>query len=397
MNTSNKNIHLLIASQCINKIYDIFLNTFLISFLFTKTKENIANIGIYHLISYIIVGALAYLTGNWLKRGNRLLMYQLGIIITFIFLLSFTVLQNHIINYIPLCGATYGFIVSFKSFPFNLIVADNISPSKMIIFKGYLESLKNATRIITPLLLGIFLTHVSYFKTVAFLAVMAIVEFALFAQIKKTSQKQQPLFDIKKFWRETKNLSFLKQIYQVEICRGMTTDGTLTTIITLYTIYLFKTDFNLGLISSLFYGFTIILNLIFGHSCKYRHFIKIISITTFLSILSIILFIFFPTKTSFIFYNFCFIVAVQFLRIIADINMFNIANLPEIIENKSEYFAVREIFLNLGRIFSYGILLSVGLNNNFGILKYLLIIFTSLLIVLGINCIRLNQYFKSKI
>lgn len=40
----------------------------------------------------------------------------------------------------------------------------------MIAFKGYLESLKTVVRVISPLLLGIFLTIDSYFKTIAFLA-----------------------------------------------------------------------------------------------------------------------------------------------------------------------------------------------------------------------------------
>ena len=91
----------------------------------------------------MFVAILAYLTGNWIKRGNRLLMYQLGIITTFIGFMFFIYLQDDIINYIPFCGIVFGIIMSCKAFPFNLIVADNVPASKMITFKGYLESLKN--------------------------------------------------------------------------------------------------------------------------------------------------------------------------------------------------------------------------------------------------------------
>lgn len=393
MTTSNKNTYLLIITNCINKIYDIFLGTFMVSFLFRKTEESVTDISIYHLTCYMFVAILAYLTGNWIKRGNRLLMYQLGIITTFIGFMFFIYLQDDIINYIPFCGIVFGIIMSCKAFPFNLIVADNVPASKMITFKGYLESLKNIIRVASPLILGFFLTFDSYFKTVAFLAFLSVFEFILFSQIKAPARKELPPMDIKTFWQKTKNLAYVRQLYKIEFCRGMTIDGTLGTLITLYTIYLFKTDFKLGLISSAFYAITIVLNFWFGRCCKYHHFVKILMLAAALVISSVLIFIFVPNKVSFIFYNFCFIVVTQFMRVIVDINMFNVANLPEVIEYKNEYFVIRELFLGLGRIVSYTMLLMFGLYGNFEILQYFLLFLTMFVALMSLNGIRLNHYF----
>ena len=205
MPTSNKNTYLLIVTNCINKIYDIFLGTFMVSFLFRKTEESVTDISIYHLACYIFVAILAYVTGNWIKRGNRLLMYQLGIITTFIGFMFFIYLQDDIINYIPFCGIVFGIIMSCKAFPFNLIVADNVPASKMITFKGYLESLKNIIRVASPLILGFFLTFDSYFKTVAFLVFLSVFEFVLFSMIKAPVRKDLPPMKIKTFWQKTKD------------------------------------------------------------------------------------------------------------------------------------------------------------------------------------------------
>lgn len=205
MPTSNKNTYLLIVTNCINKIYDIFLGTFMVSFLFRKTEESVTDISIYHLACYIFVAILAYVTGNWIKRGNRLLMYQLGIITTFIGFMFFIYLQDDIINYIPFCGIVFGIIMSCKAFPFNLIVADNVPASKMITFKGYLESLKNIIRVASPLILGFFLTFDSYFKTVAFLVFLLVFEFVLFSMIKAPVRKDLPPMKIKTFWQKTKD------------------------------------------------------------------------------------------------------------------------------------------------------------------------------------------------
>ncbi len=393
----NKNIYLLAATNCINTIYNIFFSTFLISFLFTKTKENITDIGIFYMLCFGMVGGLAYLTGNWIKRGNRLLMYQLGIVSTFLFFVAFLFLQDNLVHYIPVCGAVYGLIMSFKSFPYNLIVADNIPASKIIAYKGYVESLKNILKIITPIAFGVFLTNIPYFRTIGFLVVLSVVEFALFSQIKASPQKQLPAFNIRSFLEKTKYYSFLKHMYKIEFCRGMTIEGTLKTIITLYIIYLFKTDFNLGLISSLFYGITIVLSFIFGRKCDYRHFVKILMITALFVVFSLIIFILKPAQATFIIYNLGFVVAMQFLLIIADISMFNISNLPEIKSIKNEYFVVRELFLNLGRLVSYVILLIACMYDDFVILKYLLGFFTIFLVIMCYNCIQLNRYFLNKI
>ena len=205
MPTSNKNTYLLIVTNCINKIYDIFLGTFMVSFLLRKTEESVTDISIYHLTCYMFVAILAYLTGNWIKRGNRLLMYQLGIITTFIGFMFFIYLQDDIISYIPFCGIVFGIIMSCKAFPFNLIVADNVPASKMITFKGYLESLKNIIRVASSLILGFFLTFDSYFKTVAFLAFLSVFEFVLFSMIKAPVRKDLPPMKIKTFWQKTKD------------------------------------------------------------------------------------------------------------------------------------------------------------------------------------------------
>lgn len=393
MTTSNKNTYLLIVTNCINKIYDIFLGMFMVSFLFRQTDESVTDISIYHLACYIFVAILAYVTGNWIKRGNRLLMYQLGIVTTFIGFMFFIYLQDDIINYIPFCGIVYGIIMSCKAFPFNLIVTDNVPASKMIAFKGYLESIKNVIRVASPLILGFFLTFDSYFKTVAFLAFLSVFEFVLFSMIKAPARKDLPPMKIKTFWQKTKDLAYVKQLYKIEFCRGMTLDGTLSTLITLYTIYLFKTDFKLGLISSAFYGVTILLNFLFGRCCKYHHFVKILLLAAILIISSVLVFIFVPNKISFIFYNFCFIVVTQFMRVIVDINMFNVSNLPEVIEYKNEYFVIRELFLGLGRIISYTMLLMFGLYGNFEMLQYFLLFLTIFVALMSLNGIRLNHYF----
>jgi len=393
MKNNNKNIYFLTGLNCLNNVYNIFFGMFMISFLFKQAQKNIVDISFFQISCYFIVGLMAYLTGNWVKRGNRMLMYKIGIISTFIFFTSFLLLQEKIINYILLYGALFGLITAFKAFPFNLIVADSIDATKMIAFKGYLESLNMIVRVVSPVLLGYFFATDSYFNTIAFFVFLSLIEFVLACYVEAPAQKDAPKMNIKKFWQAAKQLKFLHYLYKTEFYRGITLAGALATLITVYTVYLFHTDFNLGLINSIFFGITVVLNFLFGRYCQYRHFIYILTTTAVFVVSSVVIFVLFPNKATFIFYNFCFVVINQFLNTIMDINLYNVSNLPEVSEHKNEYFIARELFLGLGRILSYGFLLIIGLFNNYDLLKYLLLFLTLFMTFMSISSIKLNKYF----
>ena len=382
MINENKNILFLILTNCINKVFDVFMAVFVISFLFNHT-DDIVQIGIYNIVCGLVVGALAYLTGNWLKRGSRLLMYKIGIMATFLFMCAFVFFRDAIVSHLVLFGALYGVMMAFKSFPNNLIRAESISGPNLIKFQGYNEAMKNIVRIGAPVILGFFLTMDSYFRTVEFLAILALAEFIVFSQIKIMPKKTNKRFELKKVAHLWRSVPLLKYLDWAEFCRGATVDGALGTLITIYAAYLFKTDLNLGILGSAFYIVSIVLSFLFGSSGA-------------MSILSVLLFIIVPDMASFIFYNFCFTVAVAFVRIIEDINIIKISYLPKIAPRRVEYFAMRELILCFGRFFGYGIMIVVGIFGSFVLLKYLLLGLTLFLCIMCISCARMSHNIADK-
>lgn len=396
MINENKNILFLILTNCINKVFDVFMAVFVISFLFNHT-DNIVQIGIYNIVCGLVVGLLAYLTGNWLKRGSRLLMYKIGIVATFLFMCAFVFFRDTMVNHVVLFGALYGVMMAFKSFPNNLIRAESISAQNLIKFQGYNEAMKNIVRIAAPVVLGFFLTMDSYFRTVEFLAFLALAEFVVFSQIKIAPQRAKKRFELKKVANQWRAIPILKYLDWAEFCRGATVDGALGTLITIYAAYLFKTDLNLGILGSAFYIVSIVLSFLFGRICKSHHFVKILLLSGAMSILSVLLFIIVPDMASFIFYNFCFTVAVAFVRIIEDINIIKISYLPKIAPRRVEYFAMRELILCLGRFFGYGIMILVGVFGNLLLLKYLLLGLTLFLCIMCISCARMSHVISERV
>jgi len=386
-----KNIKILMITDCLRTINNIFMETFLLAFIFKYTKHNATDVGIYHFMTYLAVLIVAYLSGNWLKRGNRILMYQVGVILTCTYMLIFMFFKENIVHFLPLCGLIFGTKIALRAFPFNLIVADNVGQDRLIAFKGYVEGLKGILRIVVPIVLGTLFTYGSHFGTVAALTVLCFVELFVFSFIKARPRKNASRFSIPVYWRRAKGIKCIKELYWLEICRGMTIDGTLGTLVVLYIVYLFKTDFNLGMITSAFFVVTIIIHFLFGRFGRYHYFSRILLMTAGAMVLAVILFLLLPNKETFILYNFCFTVVVQILGSIIDINMFNISNQPVVTRYKCEYFAVREMFLNMGRLVSYTLLIVAGLWSNFLLIKYLLVFLTVVLVVMCTICIKLNR------
>lgn len=178
----------------------------------------------------------------------------------------------------------------------------------------------------------------------------------------------------------------------MEFCRGITIDDTLSTVVILYIISLFKTEFNLGIITSLLYAVCILLKYAFARFCKYCHFHAILMASAIAAVTSSVVFICFPQKPAFIFYNLCYVLTTQFLRNIAEINMLNISNTPAIQKRfKCEYFVTRDLYLNLGRIISYALLVAITITKSPDTLKYFLFTLTAFLALMSAACIRLNK------
>ena len=89
-------------------------------------------------------------------------------------------------------------------------------------------------------------------------------------------------------------------------------------------------------------------------------------------------------------YYFCYNTFVNVLSLILDIRLFNVAN-SEIIkdDNEMEFWSIREVILNMGRITGYSLLLIVGILNQYNYLYYIMIFLTLSLPIMG--------YFGTKI
>lgn len=385
-------MRVLMALDCLKSISYLFLNTFLVAFFFRESSQNVTPVVLYLLSGYVAIIVLAFLSGKWLKNNSRMQFYRAGSLLNFVGLCWVVINQESVVDYIIIFGILFGLSEAFKCFAWNLTVSDIVTKSKMISFRGFLNTFKGLIKVLAPFILGVFLTFDSMGRTIGFIVMLTICEFVLTFYIRHISKNQILPFKFFQFLNVVKKSAVVKNAYRMEFFNGLSLTGALPTVITLYTVYLFTTDFKLGILTAVFNGITIMVNLWFGKFCKYEKFGKIILFATLFSVSNALLFSLMPNKLTFILYNFCFATAVKLLDLMTQINMFNTSNIKFVqIKYKIEYFAGREICLNAGRIVSYLFLLCMTLSNQFECLRFVLVVFTLFLGLMGLYSLHLNR------
>ena len=181
----------------------------------------------------------------------------------------------------------------------------------------------------------------------------------------------------------------------MEFLKGLTlTDGVLGTVITILIMFSFKSEFNLGIINSVVALLSLIVLYIYSKLYKGKDDRNVILFSGIVMFLVVILLIINISKPTIILYNVIFgIFGTGILTFIYGLRLFNLAKKKVDNKEKTEYWGARELFLNLGRVSGYILLLLVGLNG-INYLIYLLIFlnFLVLLFAIFLSDIDKNEY-----
>ena len=98
----------LIICETIMHISMMFLDTFLVAYFFQLTNQNTTVISIYYIITYFIVGLTFWLGGDIIKTKNRVKVFQCGMIINCIYILTIGLLGEKCKVFYCLLGILYG-------------------------------------------------------------------------------------------------------------------------------------------------------------------------------------------------------------------------------------------------------------------------------------------------
>ncbi|MBE6444952.1 MAG: MFS transporter [Alphaproteobacteria bacterium] len=390
MSKQEYNPLLLLAINTLHTAIGIFINTFMVAWFFDITGNDIVPACWFYIYSYAISAILFVALGPIVKCGNKLRLFRLSFIVNFAALLLILYLQENIIRYIWLLGVIIALEKAFFYYPLNVMTSQEVSNKKMIKFNGYTYAWSGITKILIPLLFGWLISVESFIRTTFVVLILSVISWilSLFLRHIKSSCKA---FKIKYLIALARKRPLIKLSLSVDFVRGFIFE-TLDLLIVLYVVYMFKTNMNLGIFTSIFAICSVVSNAVFGRYCRYSNLTVLLVICCFLTIIGSSYFVISGDKFSFIIYNFIYASVTLLFPIISAINIYRVSKNKSVVSlYRSEYIALREIFLNSGRSLGFGLTIVVSLYLSPDDLKFVLLTLNLFVVLLGLLSVKLNR------
>lgn len=388
--------NVVIAINTMRKIMEIFLGPFLTAYFIKTSKSSINDISIYYIFSYLLLAIGTCVVARLIKNKFRIGMFRIGVVFNFIYILSIIILKENIVNHLGLISILYGLSASVYWFPYNLFVINKVDNSNRTKFTVKMQIASSITGIVCPILLGSFISVTNYELTAIIILIISLIQIIFSFLLTKDKDTNLPEFSLLKTWKELKHNKQIKKMSLVEFFIGMNvSSGALATLITIVIFNSFKTNMNLGIITSLTTVLSIIFVHLYGKRYKNKNDKNIILLSSILPIISLIFLLLCKNNITIIIYNIFYVVFTAILSLTREIRLYNIADSK--IVNKDiqcEFFAIREIILNLGRIFSFILLLIAGIIGSEQVLNIVMIVLTLSILVTGLNLRKIDKFEK---
>jgi hypothetical protein len=172
-------------------------------------------------------------------------------------------------------------------------------------------------------------------------------------------------------------------------------EGALEILMTILIFNSFKTNMNLGIITSITTILSMIFVYIYGKIYKNRDDKRMIMISSILPVISVLILLVWRNNITIIIYNVCYVIFTSLLLLIREIRLYNISD-SYIIDknNQCEFFAIREVILNCGRVLGYLMLLFAGLSGSNLILNIVMVLLTLSILMTGLNIRKIEKFEK---
>ena len=386
----NSEAKILILISAIHAVVGVFFGTFLISYIMQISDNEAVSISIYNIALFTALTAGFLLLADTVKRKNKMRVYRMNLFIQAASLITIATVGENIAPFIAVFGAVQGFASAFLHTPLNVIISEKVKKRMMVAYSGYNAMVGGIVSIATPLILGFLITIGSYEYIAVFMLLFLCAAYVLsfFLHSHNPAAKR---FSISNFIPLARRSILVRRVMFVEFLAGLSVHGPLGVVSTMFVVFLFHTDFFLGLITSAFAVVSIIISFLVGRFGRPEKFPALLVISNSLTIFAGLIFLLFTGKWSFLFYRLIQSSAMHFIMKVKHINMFNTSNSAACVAHdcRTEFLVVRETILNAGRILSFLILFTIGYSGNIEWLKYYLVFLTLVFAVAGAMSLKI--------
>ena len=393
MNREQKSI---IAIASLKNVMGIFLGPFLTAYFLKTTEDSLILISFYYIITFLVLALGTLIVARIVNNRFRIQMYRIGVITTFIYMLSIVFLQEKIVYFLPLIAILNGTALATYWYPYNLFVTNKIDNKDRVKFTVTANTVSSIVGVVTPIVLGTIITSSNFKLTSIIITILAGIIILLSFVLKTEKNYDLPKVTYNDTWNYLLSYKATRKALFTEFLIGLTaSDGALNILTTVLIFTSFKTDLNLGIITSIATILKIIYIKLYQHKFKGKNDKKIVLISSLIPALSLLMLLFLKTNVTVVIYNICFTVFTGLISMVSEIRLVNVSNSNLVDKDTQiEFLAFKELVLNLGRIASYDLVLVLTFINIKNSLYVLLVILTLMTIVMGLSVSRLNKYEK---
>ena len=385
--------NIIIIMDAIKKIMTIFLGPFLTAYFISTSTNSILNISIYYIFTYATMALSTLVVAALAEKRNRIKIFRIGIILNFIYILIIILLKEKIINYLPIISILYGISASCYYFPYNLFIINKVKNTERTNYMVKLFITISVVGILFPIIFGSIITITNYILTAVIVLFISLIQIILSFSITDNHNGDLEEYNLKKAWLELKKNKQVINCLVGEFFIGMNIcNGALETVMVILILNSFKTNINLGIITSIATLLSILVVKIYGLIYNKRDDKKVIIISSIIPVISLIIFLILKTNTTVIIYKFSYVIFAEILSLVRKIKIFNLSNSKIVNKsNQCEFNAIREGTLNVGRVAGYTLLLLAGLTQSAVVLNIVTIILTLSLLVMSINLTKVKK------
>ena len=385
--------NIIIIMDAIKKIMTIFLGPFLTAYFISTSTNSILNIAIYYIFTYATMALSTLVVAALAEKRNRIKIFRIGIILNFIYILIIILLKEKIINYLPIISILYGISASCYYFPYNLFIINKVKNTERTNYMVKLFITISVVGILFPIIFGSIITITNYILTAVIVLFISLIQIILSFSITDNHNGDLEEYNLKKAWLELKKNKQVINCLVGEFFIGMNIcNGALETVMVILILNSFKTNINLGIITSIATLLSILVVKIYGLIYNKRDDKKVIIISSIIPVISLIIFLILKTNTTVIIYKFSYVIFAEILSLVRKIKIFNLSNSKIVNKsNQCEFNAIREVTLNVGRVTGYTLLLLAGLTQSAVVLNIVTIILTLSLLVMSINLTKVKK------
>ena len=386
--------NIIIAINAMKKIMVLFLGPFLTAYFIKTSQESIIDLSIYYIFSYILLAICSFIVAGIIKNKFRMGMFRVGVILNFFYIMSIIILKEEIINHLGLISILYGISSSAYWFPYNLFVTNKIDNNYRTEYTVKSKIISSIIGVLCPIILGSIITVTNYELTAIIILFISLIQIILSFILTSEKESDLPKYNLKKTWNKLKNNKQIKRMFIVEFFIGMNVcDGALEILMTILIFNSFKTNMNLGIITSITTILSMIFVNIYGKIYKKRNDKNIIIISSILPVVSVLTLLLWRNNLTVIIYNVCYVIFTALLILTREIRLFNLSDSYIVSkENQNEFFAIREGILNCGRIVGYIMLLFAGISGSQIILNIVMVILTLSILLMGMNIRKIEKF-----